>query len=1186
MIFVTMERLLLSVCLVHATVVLGYQGDLRLVDNGYEGLVVSFSDHLPQQHCNQLIHGLKNVLSAFSADLYKSTQARASLREVTVVLPHTWQTDTLTCSLTSPINITAVDTPAHIRVSSNHPVFAARPWVQQSQGCGKPGDYIQLGGNLLRGTTNESYHQAAQQLLREWAKFRWGVFDEHGYENDPLFPATFYDPSSNELRPTSCLDIDRPFCSPDDHVPEAPTKHNAQCGGRAAWDIIFQSQDFSDDRNLSSNKTDAIIPNIQFVQAGPPRIVLVVEDTAVMNIQRRWEFVRKAVRRTVVYDMPDGAYVGVVVFNSVARTATAIAKIDSHSDIRQRIGSSLPRNPSQVPESQKCLLCGLQEALRALDSQYSEATGATVIFVTAGTSSTSQRELDDITHLATVRQIRIEAIVYPVLEHIYSTSVNKGLESLVFATRGSVFTIMDEGVGNDSKLSMMVALMDSFLAAVRHSTSSSSKVPLLVHNKEYPGGISPMAKGAFKIDDSFDSDLRFFIYYADLGHVGNTVDLITPSGKKVTSASMQEDGDANVIYINVPDAERGEWTYQIENRADSHQGLIIQATSSESTTRQISLKLWTNTNSMVTGGHEPSIPIIIYAEVMGGEIPILNARVVAKLRRLGTNATGTNYKPIYINLYDNGFGDPDITGGDGIYTRYIPQMTGLSGQYQLSVSGDNKNGLAKKPISNVVTRNSRMFYKGNEEKMCCGSMISYEHTISLKNFQRSETYGVLSVVSQTLRDTMPPNRILDLKTIVNPLTSLVTLQWTAPGNDYDWGKAQHYDAYFAESWAQVKALEGEIISGMPIPVTAGIEQSVEILVNKYDQIVYFAIRAIDASGNKGGVSNVAAVWMPQPPTTTPHTTTPNPRPTSLLIESISSGITQPVRVAGLEIEELALVIGAGAGFLLIIAILTTFCLINTVCRRHYQQKKDTKGVEGNRNIMIKTSSSLKMEQDKTSDSIESAVKILDNRPTLPSWSASKLLQEHERRFSTTSGPLMDAQLAGFPYQNMPQEPYPDVTLTGTSSDPTSETNSVAQSDPPAYQHSYTPDSYSIYPYAYQTNNTHEDVPPYTPQFPSSQNSQASTVYTHDMGSQSSAIHYSHDSPVYSNSVASYPPDMSGFVQIVQPPPLYTGYNDITHQQQAHHPKMPQSIAPKPNVNMRSAILTTVLDPKRRNVTQV
>lgn len=47
----------LAICLVASAK--GLQSDLRLVDNGYEGLVVSITDQIPQEHCNHIIHGLK-----------------------------------------------------------------------------------------------------------------------------------------------------------------------------------------------------------------------------------------------------------------------------------------------------------------------------------------------------------------------------------------------------------------------------------------------------------------------------------------------------------------------------------------------------------------------------------------------------------------------------------------------------------------------------------------------------------------------------------------------------------------------------------------------------------------------------------------------------------------------------------------------------------------------------------------------------------------------------------------------------------------------------------------------------------------------------------------------------------------------------------------------------------------------
>lgn len=32
---------------------------------------------------------------------------------------------------------------------------------------------------------------AGQKLAQEWAKYRWGVMEEHGYPDDPLFPLAY-----------------------------------------------------------------------------------------------------------------------------------------------------------------------------------------------------------------------------------------------------------------------------------------------------------------------------------------------------------------------------------------------------------------------------------------------------------------------------------------------------------------------------------------------------------------------------------------------------------------------------------------------------------------------------------------------------------------------------------------------------------------------------------------------------------------------------------------------------------------------------------------------------------------------------------------------------------------------------------------------------------------------------------
>lgn len=191
------------------------------------------------------------VLNEFSSQLYTTTGGRASLRQVTVTLPRTWRNDMSSCSLMQPLTTVAPPIRSHITVSKSHPVFGNRPWAQQTQGCGKQGDQIRLGADILSAASNDTHSYTARLLLGEWVKYRWGVFEESGHYGDALYPPLYRDPATHRLRPNECSDpaqSQAPFCTAEEHVPEAPTKHNALCGGRPAWDIILQSQDFSKEK--------------------------------------------------------------------------------------------------------------------------------------------------------------------------------------------------------------------------------------------------------------------------------------------------------------------------------------------------------------------------------------------------------------------------------------------------------------------------------------------------------------------------------------------------------------------------------------------------------------------------------------------------------------------------------------------------------------------------------------------------------------------------------------------------------------------------------------------------------------------------------------------------------------------------------------------------------------------------
>lgn len=47
----------------------------------------------------------------------------------------------------------------------------------------------------------------ARLLVKEFAKYRYGVFDEQGYNNDPIYPMCYYDDQNNQAKLTGCSDF-------------------------------------------------------------------------------------------------------------------------------------------------------------------------------------------------------------------------------------------------------------------------------------------------------------------------------------------------------------------------------------------------------------------------------------------------------------------------------------------------------------------------------------------------------------------------------------------------------------------------------------------------------------------------------------------------------------------------------------------------------------------------------------------------------------------------------------------------------------------------------------------------------------------------------------------------------------------------------------------------------------------
>lgn len=119
------------------------------------------------------------------------SQERVFMGDVTVILPSSWTGTECAMRRVDPGVIAPPSESADIRVTGHrHPTFGSRPVAAQFGQCGVPGLYLQLPHLAL--TTNQTLSsETLDSMLKEWIKFQFGVFEEHGFADDPLYPASY-----------------------------------------------------------------------------------------------------------------------------------------------------------------------------------------------------------------------------------------------------------------------------------------------------------------------------------------------------------------------------------------------------------------------------------------------------------------------------------------------------------------------------------------------------------------------------------------------------------------------------------------------------------------------------------------------------------------------------------------------------------------------------------------------------------------------------------------------------------------------------------------------------------------------------------------------------------------------------------------------------------------------------------
>jgi len=786
-----------------------------------------------------------------------------------------------------------------VYLQTPQPARGSYLWTQQSRACSQPGDLINVAYPLLETPPAD----LGRRLAREITKYRYGVFDEAGYADDPVYPACFRGDATDRQRLTGCSDLPleadagmcealrrgvnvnvsaavQPsartslmfsaappqvirFCDASSHDRLAPTKQNLLCGRRSIMEVIDAHPDFAEADSVA-NTTSPPITTFTYKRQMLTRYVLVIEDTKDMQVRDSWMFLRTAVRKWVNLDLSGNSEAGLVLVNDSASTRLVGLTSLQSQQARGLVSSNLPYTPGDS-HAPACLDCGIREALQMLAErkQFVGPAAQVIVVIAPGADAAAAAPsgaLAAAAAAAAAARVAIATINYPAVLRAAP------LDSLAAATGAPAFTVPERGHNMASSLLDTYFRLSTAMAAVatRYFQGHPNALPVEIHRRELTDAATASrgaVTGSFVLEEGLGSPARFAVYtYNTENPLLRGVTLVSPS-QRVYSTRSETLISLRMLTVAANLNETGTWTYTVERFPGNPQPHVVQvmATPRSIRTPVVRARMWTS----------KTLPLVLYVEVTRGGSPVLGASVEVVATRPGFNGSAP-YREEF-SLLDNGGGDPDITKGDGVYSRYFSTITGKAGAYTFNVVvGDNGN--------TAYTWRDDESEPENSDGACCGSALRVTATRQLVPFQRTlpPTTVYLPSVEEMLAsgNAVPAGRVGDLRVEIQAAELKALLSWTAP--DLGGMPVARYEVLFATSLSDlVDGFESAArpwTHNVPFPLAPGSKSSFTLDMTRdlslLDQPFFLAMRAhpeASTGAPPGPMSNWVRVLVPAPP---------------------------------------------------------------------------------------------------------------------------------------------------------------------------------------------------------------------------------------------------------------------------------------------------------------------------------
>lgn len=793
------------------------------------------------------------------------------------------------------------------------------------------------------------------------------------------------------------------FCDEGNHDRYAPNKHNFMCERRSVLDVILQHPDFltSDHRSLGGQQITNTTPSLTYRRRTLTRYVLIVEDTQEMLVRESWTYLRNAVRKWAVYDLPANTEVALIMMNeSSASTLLQPTSLHNHT-ARDVLASNIPFTPGDG-RAPGCIQCALQEAMTLLErSTELRGPASSVILIVAPGTKQDVKIIDQAKKAAS-SGVRIATVNYP------GVLRSSPLDSIAEITGGPAYTVQERKHNIDTSLLTTYFQLTNVLYAVaerfQEFDGPALGMPVEIHRRELTDDYRSSITGSFVLDESMGEPARFSLFAHNVeSPLIRSVSLWSPSQVEYTrrSDSMLV---VKIITLAAPISEPGTWTYRIERWSGNPQPHYVQVMASAKpgySNGVVRARFWVTRP-------RPGL-LLLRAEVKRGALPVLGARLEVVVTRPEFNGTQA-YKEKF-ELLDTGNGDPDVTKGDGVYTRYWTAAAAGPGAYTFEVTATDNGNTAYCAL------------EGPGEEPCCGSKTPTTKVEPLQPFQRVPPPVTVQVSAEDALSAIQitAGRIGDLRSHVFGQEKRVRLTWSSP--DMAGISASRYEVRYAHSVQDIT--DGFETSatpwehGQPFPLAAGSDISFTLnLTSENERLlgrpIYLAVKAYAGSGDSqsGLVSNWVRVLVPKP-TPSPITMSPDvltfdytawPYP-----DTASGPVNVDASVPGVARSPefgVQLIIPIVIGAILLLLLLTLYCYF-CVLRKKGRHDGIKAGQKSPKN-----------------DKLQSAITIVPSSPTHNNISQPQNISQQDAEQHAYTNELHTVGVPiNYPYDDEPKKRY-------------------------------------------------------------------------------------------------------------------------------------------------------------------